>query len=234
MNQLPFSLNFFKQAEYFQDISRLDRQFKKMLSKWKLGEYKKNGLSDNVQINYPTWELEKKILLWTAERHKHLGSAIFTNHLSRKEFQDDIHATETELCFAGKEDILKNLVSRELATWQDGTLILKKGLDYGLLIADLYKLEKDNTIKSGETKYRDEFLKTKWYKWIDYNFIYWASIVLVLIALFLLGISVLNSVHFAILISSGIKELLKWLVVIVGFFPLVLFSGGLFLVRIFK
>lgn len=234
MSNLPFSINFFKQIEYFQDIRRLDRQFEKMLSRWKAGDFEKKGLSDSVQVNYPTWELEKKILLWTAESHKHLGSAITTSHLSDKDFQDDIHATETELGLAGMEEILRNLVSRELAVWQNGALISKKGLDFGLLIADLYKFERDNTIEDGETKYRDELLRIRWHKWLGYNLIYWAGNVLILATLSLLGLSILRQVNLTILLSSCIKEFLKWLIAIIGFLPLSLFFVGFVVVKIFK
>ncbi|MCK5062065.1 hypothetical protein KAR28_05995 [Candidatus Parcubacteria bacterium] len=117
MNTLSFSLNIFKQLEIFQDIKRLDKQFDLMLSDFKNGDYSKQGLSDNLNINYPTWEIEKKILLWTSKHHKHLGSPIMTGHLhsENEDFLKDVHISTTELAFAGSENVLKNLVARGLA-----------------------------------------------------------------------------------------------------------------------
>ena len=233
MASLPFSLNFFKQIEYFQEIKRLDSQFEKMLSKWIKGAYKKKGLSSGVNINYPTWELEKKILLWTVENHKHLGSPITTSHLSDENFQNDIHATETELEFAGKEEVLKNLVSRGLATWRNGgSVIFKKGLDYGLLIADLYELKKDSTIKRGETEYRKEFLEKRRYKWWGYNLIYFAGVALVLATLVFLGINIFKAVNLVLPLPNIIKTFFKYTAVFMGFLPMTLFSVGLVLTKI--
>lgn len=233
MDKLPFALNFFKQIEYFQDVKRLDNQFDKMLSKWKSGGYKKFRLSKNVNINYPTWELEKKILLWTAENHKHLGSAITTSHPSDPKFQEEIHATETELEFAGKEEILRNLVARGMAVWKKGAVISEKGLGYGLLIAGLYELKKDETIKEGEAKYREELLRKIRRRWLGYDLIYYSGILLILVTLLFLGLSISKIANPEILFIKGaIKAILKWMVVIIGFLPFTLFLVGLLLMKL--
>jgi len=101
MNTLPFSLNIFKQLEIFQDIKRLDEQFDSMLVDWKEGAYKKPGVSNGVNVNYPTWEIEKKILLWTSRHHKHLGSPITTSHLCNEnvDFLKDVRVSKTEIVF---------------------------------------------------------------------------------------------------------------------------------------
>ena len=231
MTSLPFSLNFFKQIEYFQEIKRLDSQFEKMFSRWKKGAYKKKGLSKSININYPTWELEKKILLWTFENHKHLGSPITTAHLSDQDFQKDIHATKTELCFAGKEEILRNLVSRGLAIWENGAIISQKGLDCGVIINDLYELKKNETIQDGETKYREEFLKKRRSKWLGYNLIYFSGMAIILATFIFLGLNILKAVNLIIPLSVNIKVFFKYMFVFIGFAPVVLFSTGLFLIK---
>ncbi|MBP8591070.1 hypothetical protein KBI33_01215 [Candidatus Shapirobacteria bacterium] len=229
MDKLPFSLNFFKQIECFQEIERLDKQFDEMLLEWKKGGYKKGGISESININYPTWEIEKKILFWASREHKHLGSPITTTHLSDESFQKDIHCTETELEFAGKEEVLKNLTSRGLASWQNGAVVSQKGLDYGLVIADLYEIKKDENIKRGETEYREELLVKRKIRWFGYKLIYFSALTLIFSSLIFLGLEIFRAANIAIpFLNITIKTGLKYLVVLMGFIPAFLFLLGLF------
>jgi len=232
MTTPPFSLNIFKQLEIFQDIKRLDKQFDLMLIDWKNGAYKKQGLANGVNINYPTWEIEKKILLWTSRHHKHLGSPITTSHLyiGNADFLKDVHVSQTELAFTGSENILKNLVARGLATWDKGALITQQGLAYGLIIDVLYKLEKDGSIKKGKTKYRDEKLTKKRFTFIGYEFIYCTGLLVIFLSLLLLGFSVYKSLNLKINFPFWFLYI-RYAVAAVSFLPVVLFGIGTCLIK---
>lgn len=230
MNSLPFKINFFKQIEIFQNIERLDRQFNEMLVGWKKGAFKKSGLSQNIQINYPTWEIEKKILLWTAQHHKHLGSPITTRYCSNPEFQKDVHASETELSFAGKEEVLKNLVARKLATWNKGAVISEKGLDYGLLISTLYKINPDESIKNGKTRFREETLVKKKINSIGFKLLYFSALTTIIASLIIICSTVFRNLT-DLFFSTLTCNVFKYLIICLIFAPLILFLGGIFLTR---
>jgi len=232
MDTLPFKINFFKQLEIFQEVRRLDEQFDLQLIKWKSGAFKKNGLSEKLNINYPTWELEKKILLWTALNHKHLGSSLAISHLTNQEFQNDIFSSETELGFAGKEEVLKNLVARGFAIWDNGALINKEGLNYGLLIWSLYKIEKDKKIKENETKFREFTLRCKKINYWGYNFIYFSAISLIIASLFIISITITQKMFGAcFFVFSSAPHVIKYLITVVIFLPLLFFISGFFMIK---
>jgi hypothetical protein len=235
MNTLPFSLNIFKQIEIFQDIKRLDEQFDLMLADWKKGAYKKLGLSPDVNINYPTWEIEKKILLWTSRHHKHLGSPITTGHLVEvnKDFLKEIHVSQTEIAFSKNTNVLNNLVARGLATWKNGALISQQGLAYGLMIETLNKLKKDDSIRKGETKYREEKLIKRQLTFLGYELIYWSGLIVIFLSLLLLGFSVFNNLDLIIHFSSCFL-FVKYLIALFSFFPFILFLVGFCLIKLKK
>lgn len=229
MNPLPFSLNIFKQIEIFQDIKRLDKQFAIMLKEWENNGYNKEGLGEKININYPTWEIEKKILFWTAKHHKHLGSALSTGHLEKDDFLKDIHISKTEIGFSGKEEVLKNLVARGFATWQEGALISQQGLEHGLIIDQLYNLENENSIKKDSAKYRDERLVERWNVFLGYEFLYLAGIFVILISLFLLGLGVFKNINLTLNLSTWFVYV-KYIFTVVSFLPIILFTSGICLI----
>jgi len=235
MNTLPFSLNIFKQIEIFQEIKRLDKQFDLMLADWKKGAYKKIGLSPNVNINYPTWEIEKKILLWTSRHHKHLGSPITTSHLIavNKGFLKDIHVSQTEIAFSGNTNVLNNLVARGFATWNKGALISQQGLAYGLMIETLNELTKDDSIKKGKTKYREEKLTKRQLNFFGYELIYWSGLVVIVLSLLLLGFTVYKNLNLNIFSSSRFL-FVKYFIALLLFIPFIIFSIGVFLIKLKK
>lgn len=65
----PFGITFLRKAELYNLASRLDGEF---------AETKKDKKSKHPSL----WPIEKAILKWTYHGHKHLGSAIKTDHLS--------------------------------------------------------------------------------------------------------------------------------------------------------
>jgi len=236
MEQLPFSLNFFKQIEIFQDLKRLDEQFEKMRVEWSNGEFRKRGMSNGIQVNYPTWEIEKKILFWSVKHHKHLGSSITTSRLDKDdEFIEDIHVSRTELAMAGIEETLKNLDSRGLAKYNNGGIIIsKKGFGYGLLISDIYKIIKEGKIEKGKIKYREETLKKKNNKWLGYNLIYLTGLTLFISTLLFLSLNIFRNTNLGVPLTMEIKNFIKICFTIIGFFPLIFLILGLFLIKIFK
>lgn len=232
MDTLPFKINFFKQLEIFQEVIRLDKQFDLQLIQWKDGTSEKNGLSEKININYPTWELEKKVLLWTALNHKHLGSPLKTTHLLNQEFQKDIHASKTELSFAGKEEILRNLVARGFATWDNGALINKEGFNYGLFIWSLYKIEKEQNIENGKTKFRDSLLNKRKINYWGYKLIYFSAIGLIVNSFFIISATVFQKIFGDCFFAfSYIHPFIKYLVGVVIFLPFLFFIIGFFMAK---
>ena len=228
---LPFSLNIFKQLEIFQDIKQLDKKFDLALLNNKNGGYKKQGLSDELNNNYPTWEIEKKILLWISNYNYHLGSPITTNHLHEKniDFLKDLHVSITELKLANNTIVLKNLVARGLAVWDKGALISQQGLNYGLIIDEIYKLEKDS-FKEGETEYRNEKLTKRRYTFLGYQFIYLAGLSTIFVSLLFLGCNVYKSLDLEIIFPSWFLYV-KYFVAFVSFLPVFLFGVGICLTK---
>lgn len=64
--EAPFGITFLKKAELYNLICRLDQQEK-----------------DTRDPSNALWPIEKGVLKWTYSYHKHLGSPIGTDHLSR-------------------------------------------------------------------------------------------------------------------------------------------------------
>ncbi len=221
-NNFPFKINFLKQTERFQVIEQLDQQFEKMLEDWRKGAFKKEGLSEKLNINYPTWEIEKKILLWTALHHKHLGSPVKTSHLGTGDFRKDIHASEAEIEFAGKENVLKNLVARGFASWNEGSLISKEGLELGLLIAELYKFIPANSIEGEGKEYRDEKLVFKPFKYWGYKLLYYTSLLVIFFSLFLLSFTFINQL--GIDFAGDLPARIQNFVMVFSFVPIIIFA----------
>lgn len=140
--EAPFGIAFLKKAELYNLICRFDKQY--------------NGSSkDNP------WLIERQILRWTYNHHKHLGSPIDTNHLSRdkqwsklKEFgmlnrKGELKPQFIYLKKGHLTKVLENLVVRGFATYFDiehghnAIIINKEGLLVGEVIADM---EKDSPI----------------------------------------------------------------------------------------
>jgi uncharacterized protein YdhG (YjbR/CyaY superfamily) len=227
MADLPFSLNIFRQIEYFQEIHRLDRQFESMLREWVSGGFMKPGLSEDLDINYPTWEIEKKILLWTVKHHKHLGSSIKQSKIEQdNDFLNDIHVSRGEVAFAGAGNVLKNLAARGLAKWDNREAIISsKGLEYGLVIDKLSIIEKERSIAVGDVKYRDEKLVNKRSVLLGFNMMYFAGILSIFLTLLLLGASIFGKLN--IDISSYFPSFfifIKYLLAILAFLPAALFT----------
>lgn len=70
---IPFVLKFLNVIELFQVIKKLDKQFERQVCRLKK--------SSRV---IPLWEVEKKILFWTYENHKYLGSPLMVRSLETK------------------------------------------------------------------------------------------------------------------------------------------------------
>lgn len=136
--EAPFGISFLKKAEIYNLISRFDKQYR--------------GTSrDNP------WLIERQILRWTYKHHKHLGSPINTDHLSRNQQWSKLREfgmlnkegkLKKEFKYLEKGHLskpLENLVVRGFATYFDEThghnaiTINKEGLLVGEVIADIEK-----------------------------------------------------------------------------------------------
>lgn len=150
----PITANFFRKIELYQEIVALNKIFGDTV--WDLEDGSKN-----------TWEIEKKVLLWTRSKHKHLGSS-----LKAEDFQDN-NMDKLKGCRLTKEEVedksgggqywLKNLVQRGFAKMkidengkEDGILIDEKGLLMGAVLYDIYKPKR---IKD-QKLWRQKFWKT--------------------------------------------------------------------------
>jgi len=78
MDILPIKLNFFRQAERFREIRAIDKQYYQQMN-----DCIKRESNEEVDIAWPLWNLEKKILEWTYIGHKHLGSFVTSDKLKR-------------------------------------------------------------------------------------------------------------------------------------------------------
>ena len=71
--ELPFSLHFIKKVEAYQVLKKLDKKSRLQIK--------------DFDGTIPTWEVEKKILTWTYQGHKHLGTPVLLLELeSRKHY----------------------------------------------------------------------------------------------------------------------------------------------------
>jgi len=141
----PFGILFLKKAELYNLVCRLDKQYK------------------NDDEKSSPWSVEKQILRWTYQHHKHLGSPIDTNHLSSgsnwnelKDFGmlDKKGELKKRFKYLEKGHLskpLENLVVRGFASYFDESqaghnaiVINKDGLLVGEVLADL---EQQNLVK---------------------------------------------------------------------------------------
>lgn len=126
---LPFEIKFFKKYEIYQDIKRLDG----------LSNIQHGGEMDN------TWTLEKRILRWTYEGHKHLGSPIHLENLNPDSSESKLRQmfiSPDEIKTKERDDslwTLENLVSKGYAVWHGEEL----GKDYGSLGLDQKAIRKE-------------------------------------------------------------------------------------------
>ena len=125
---------------------------------------------------------------------------------------------------------MKNLVARGLAIWDEGALISRQGLNYGLIIDKIYKLEKDNSFKGREAKHRYEKLTKKRQTFLGYEFMYLAGLLTILLSLLLLGCSVYESLNLEINFPSRFLYI-KLFVAIISFLPFFLFGAGIYLTK---
>jgi hypothetical protein len=138
---LPFTLNFFKKFELFQTLRRLDA----------IARAQRGGKMEN------TWKYEKRILRWTYQGHKHLGSNIHKGNLDPADGENRLAEMLIDPRKFDADNIMytfENLVSRGYATWQadsktprkerflPGVIISKEGLLMGEVIWETTKEKK--------------------------------------------------------------------------------------------
>lgn len=150
MDTLPIKLNFFKRAEEFLELDKLDQQYNYMVKKLRF-EASKQLPDNDTSINFPTWNIEKKLLQWTYLNHKHLGAPISVEHLKQANFQKDIHCTNEEIMFSGPQNIIDNLVMHGFANQHPkGALINSDGSLVGSLVSKLYYLKNEKIFSDFE------------------------------------------------------------------------------------
>lgn len=218
MDKLPFKINFFRQVEVFQELKRLDIIFGAMLIDWE--EDQEEGKP--MGRNYPTWEIEKKILRWTTKYHKHLGSPIKELHFSGEKseiFQKDSLISDEELKKIDNnvEFVLKSLSERGLARWDSeeaGAVINQDGLNWGRLISDIYQ-------KNDESK-----LVPKKVKFWGYNLLYFTSLLIILFAISAVSVNIFN----LLVDFNKFNARIGWLVIFM--FPSITFLASVILIGV--
>lgn len=139
----PLGITFLKKAELYNLALSLDR------------EYRQSKHHDDTSKSL--WPIEKAILKWTYQGHRHLGSAIKTDHLalehkdsklidfgmidSKKEFKPEYKVMQK----TALHKPLENLVIRGFADYFDEShghtaiIINKEGLLFGSVLIELEK-----------------------------------------------------------------------------------------------
>ncbi|MFH0892469.1 MAG: hypothetical protein V1867_06855 [Candidatus Falkowbacteria bacterium] len=136
--ELPsIKFNLFKKLEYYQILKQFDKRFDAQLELLKKSKWDND--SSRYKDNYPTWEIEKKILFWTYIRHKHWGRPIVKGHA-----RDMFISTEELKRTAGIERIFENLEQEGFGKRAEkesrdgrkepGCIITQDGLEFGELL----------------------------------------------------------------------------------------------------
>lgn len=233
---IPFSLNFFKRVEMYQTIKQLNEQFDEMFEEWKTRDNKEPD-------GYPLWEIEKKVLIWTARYHKHLGSPI--QYIEHKDML--IGITGNESIQAGKDggiNVLKNIAVRGWGIYNDGLLINKEGLEYGLLLYSLYddpnpergrvKKEIIKRPKVLEFQFERNVLIEKRQVWIGYKFLYYSGLTTMFSLFFLLlsqTFSIISLPNVALLNNQVLISISNAVLAVLLFLPIMFFILGVVLIH---
>lgn len=210
MSTLPFKINFFKQVEDFFLLRQLDKQYDLMIDKYFSNKENKKEMNRSLEekgkrgfnLNWPSWEVEKKILRWTFLNHKHLSSPItkkmlkVDNPFVQTEFLKDINTNVSEIISIGENHIIGNLIVRGFADSckdSSGCIINQKGLSIGLLISNSYKFAKDKMISKKEPIYYQRLIAQK-HKIFGHWLLYIASLFIITYSIFFLCLNIINMI----------------------------------------
>lgn len=211
MDTLPIKLNFFKRAEQFLELRRLDKQYKKMMKEWEELIKNTNANPDyNPSFTFPTWNIEKKILYWTFLHHKHLGTPLNETCFERESsFINDWKSDIVETTLAGGTQILQNLEAHGFAkiTQMESfhqTLINSDGLLAGSILFNSYKFIPKSYSKD---EYKWLLLVPIKHKMLGYYMLYTAAWMIILFSMSFISFQVMSTLG----LLSSIKD---WLAIL--------------------
>lgn len=166
-------LNVIKKIEWFLVLKKLNKNF--------VDQRKKGSI-------LPTWEVEKKILYWTYENHKHLGSPILIDYFTlpaHSSFREKLGLSEDELEKVQIRKVLGNLEAKGYAKFFvkkrkffsqpesalgpdnidqyncDGVTITKEGISIGEILDYLYRLSNISKIEKYGIDYGSDKILVK-------------------------------------------------------------------------
>lgn len=215
--ELPsIKFNIFKKLEYYQILLQLNHKFEAQLGLLKKNDW--DEAKNKYKGNYPSWEIEKKILFWTYIRHKHLGRPITKGHMR------DMFVSNEELRrTSGIERIFENLEKegfgqkiekdRGNGRKEPGCIITKEGLEFGELLWYLCNPQKCNLVEGIKKPndyaniFRADYrLNNSWWGKMIFNFQYFSLYCFIIIAAALFILEFLN--------VAGLLDNIKNMVVI--------------------
>lgn len=229
MDVLPIKLNFFKRAEQFLELRSLDKQYNLQIKKYD-SKTAENQLPDSdVSINWPSWNVEKKILQWSYLNHKHLGSPIKVANLNTPKFQSDINTNNEEIKYVGANNILENLVAHGFADNHhlSGVVLNQNGLLAGSLISVIYKLEEKKMTKDLICK---ELIPIK-YKELGFYFMYYSAWIIIFESILFLALQLISAIGLLDDLKLLFpKEILFYPIIFLILLPVILLLLGIFLI----
>lgn len=196
MNTLPIQLNFFRRAEQFLELIRLDKQYSQMMEEWDVEiRNRRNPDYQRRGFTFPTWNVEKKILYWTYLHHKHLATPLQVGHFDIDQYLTDwkTDRAETELC--GKRQILENLEAHGFAKYvydpsQRQVTITSSGLLAGSLLFNAYNFQQKKY--GGENHWKE--LIPLFHKKVGYYLMYFSAWLLIFISIAFISSQFLSTV----------------------------------------
>lgn len=248
MTNLHIKLNFLHDAEMFINLRRLDKQWRLTTKSYELKEENKKSLSKKMRGNYfntnwPTWNVEKKILRAMSMDYKFSNQLITSELLKDNDFLKKINpplflfenkktfSPLHEIICSGPEYVMENLIVNGLANKKndEGIIINKKGLEIGVFIARIYKFQE------GEQGYKGEpiiKLVPKYRAKIGYNLLLFSAIAFLIYSLSYLTISLLSLVklfdNFNFIINNIFQDnnyflLIQDFITVILFLPILFF-----------
>lgn len=249
MTELPIKLNFFHDAETFVNLRRLDKQWQFITKNYSLKVQNKIPLTKKARglyynADWPTWNVEKKILRAIFADYKYFNILITKDLLKNEDFLIKINPSAFllknkklfypphEISCSGPEYVIKNLVAHGFADERDSgnVVINKSGLEVGAFIFRIYKFQEGEQGDKGEPIIE---LLPKYSAKIGYNLLLFSAISFIIYSFGYLIISLLSSLklfdNFYFIIISVFRNS-NYFLLIQDFITIILFLPILFFI----
>lgn len=218
MLDLPsVKLNIFKKLEYFLILEEFDTQFKLQF------EVLKN---DKDKKNYPTWEVEKKILFWSYMYHKFHEHWIKNTHLT----PGTMFVSEQERNNTHPDIVFGNLMMKGFGEHdsEKGLRLNEKGMAFGNMLWYLYMIKKCDDSTPGQEYKKiygaDYILKKNFLGALIVYLQYFAVLTFMIFGVSIVVIEILASVNLLDNLILFVKEWFYYPVAFLFFFCLPVLS----------